>query len=217
HRCWTVTHSYTVVVLGGLGLLVSLSAGVATSVGTMARPYYTQTSNVVVQVTTWLIASALTDLGISIVLIAHLRKMRTGFKRTEKTLSKIVRLTFETAGLTSAIALVDLLLYLTMSKVNSIHLALQLIVGKTYNHSVMVTLLARSNIRKDFDSNSVGRIGNSDGSKSNTGAGPTGITVTRTQIRVTDNNGMLEYPMKSLERDEYESEGDRSSTKMPAV
>ncbi|KAJ7472780.1 hypothetical protein FB451DRAFT_1250681 [Mycena latifolia] len=210
-RCWTVTKSPWVVGAGGLGIAISLGAGIATSAGLVKVPYYTSTSQVIVQATTWLIATAVTDVGISIILVMHLRKMKTGFKK-EKTLSRIVRVTFETAALTSVIAIVDLLLYITMGKHNTIHLAFQLIVGKTYNHSVMVTLLSRTKIRSDFDSNSAGRIGNTDSNGTKPAAG---ITVTRTQIRITDH---LEYPMKSIvpsERGEEEDlDTDTNSTKI---
>ncbi|KAJ7467018.1 hypothetical protein FB451DRAFT_403429 [Mycena latifolia] len=200
HRCWIVTRSRVVFVAGGLGIAISLGAGIASSVGLAKAPYYTQTSLVIVEVTTWLIATAITDIGISIILIMHLRKVKTGFKKY--TLSRIVRITFETAALTSIIAIIDLLLYITMGKNNAVHLAFQLVVGKTYNHSIMVTLLARTRIRSDFDSNSAGRMANTDSANRNNNPG---ITVTRTQIRITDH---LEYPMKSIAASERGEEED---------
>ncbi|KAJ6545044.1 hypothetical protein DFH09DRAFT_1172533 [Mycena vulgaris] len=210
HRCWTVTRSLALVATGGLGIVVSFGAGIASTAGLIKVPYYTETSQIIVQVTTWLIATAITDVGISIILVMHLKKMKTGFKQ-EKMLSRIVRVTFETAALTSVIAIIDLLLYITMGKNNTIHLAFQLVVGKTYNHSVMVTLLARTKIRSEFDSNSAGRLGNTDsGTKPNPG-----ITVTRTQIRVADH---LEYPMKNIATsargDEDDLETDTNSAKI---
>ncbi|KAJ7649837.1 hypothetical protein FB45DRAFT_1049998 [Roridomyces roridus] len=123
-RCYTVTRSIWVAIAGGLGILLSLAAGIAVTTSLSQRPYYTETSVAVVQATIWLIATAVTDVGISIILATHLRKMNTGFKQ-------IVRLTFETAALTSLVAFIDLLLYITMGKQNTIHLALQMIVGNT--------------------------------------------------------------------------------------
>lgn len=207
-RCWVVTKSWWVLVAGSLGIALSLASGIAVTAGLIHEPYYTSTSQVLVEVTVWLIASAVTDLGISIILIIHLRKMKTGFKNTEKTLSRIVRITFETAALTSVIATVDLLLYIAMGKQNTIHLAFQLIVGKTYNHSVMVTLLSRTKTRSEFDSNSGGRQGHTD-SLATKPAG--GITVTRTQIRVADH---VEYPMKSIAREEEDLDVDTNSAKI---
>lgn len=78
--------------------------------------------------------------------------------------SKMIRLAFETASLTSLIAILNLILYAGFGKKNSIHLfctslalphekllthhspspSVQFTVGKMYTHSVMVTLLARS-------------------------------------------------------------------------
>ncbi|KAJ7080332.1 hypothetical protein B0H15DRAFT_953532 [Mycena belliarum] len=223
-RCWVVTKSWWVLVAGSLGIALSLASGIAVTAGLIHEPYYTSTSQVLVEVTVWLIASAVTDLGISIILkdedwvqkygksILHVYKsacrINTHSKLQEKTLSRIVRITFETAALTSVIATVDLLLYIAMGKQNTIHLAFQLIVGKTYNHSVMVTLLSRTKTRSEFDSNSGGRQGHTD-SLATKPAG--GITVTRTQIRVADH---VEYPMKSIAREEEDLDVDTNSAKI---
>ncbi|KAJ7649813.1 hypothetical protein FB45DRAFT_886067 [Roridomyces roridus] len=161
-RCWTVTKSIWLAVAGVVGILLSLGAGIATSAGLVSRPYYTETSQVFVQVNIWLIASAVTDVGISVIL----------------------------NPLTSLIATVDLILYITMSKENTVHLAVQMVVGKMYNHSVMVTLLARTG-------------------KPNPAGG---VTVTRTQIRVTDHVDII--PMRSMGGEEEETDVDTSSSKM---
>ncbi|KAJ7626946.1 hypothetical protein FB45DRAFT_1029321 [Roridomyces roridus] len=199
--------------------------------GLAERPYYTETSRVIVPVNIWLISSAVTDLGISVILVTHLNKMKTGFKHTasttshhyishsypvrsifqEKTLSRIVRVSFETAALTSFLAIVDLLVYITTGKENTAHLAFQMVVGKTYNHSVMVPLLARTRIRNEFDSNSAGRLGNSDSGGTRPTGPAVGVTVTRTQIRVTDR---VEIPMKALGAEEEEMEMETSSAKI---
>ncbi|KAJ6554096.1 hypothetical protein B0H10DRAFT_1231688 [Mycena sp. CBHHK59/15] len=203
HRCWAVTRRVSVLACGILGILVCFGAGLASSIGLTAKPYYTETAVVVIQVTTWLIATAVTDLGISIILIQHLRKVKTGFKNVPQTLSRVVRLTFETAALTSVIALIDLVVYVTTGKKTAAHLVFQFLIGKMYNHSVMVTLLARKKIRNEYDSNSAGRQGTDSGTpKLNTA----GITVTRTQIRVTEH---VEYPMKSLTPMEGNEEEDQ--------
>ncbi|KAJ7626918.1 hypothetical protein FB45DRAFT_56232 [Roridomyces roridus] len=65
------------------GSRLSFGAGLfpsSTTAGVAERPYYTETGRVIIPVNVWLIA-AVTDLGISILLIAHLNKMKTGFKR----------------------------------------------------------------------------------------------------------------------------------------
>ncbi|KAJ7136829.1 hypothetical protein C8R44DRAFT_948514 [Mycena epipterygia] len=228
HRCWQLTRLPTVLIVGGLGMGVSFGSGIAASVGLAARPYYTETPTIVIPVTAWLIALDICT------------KRKRGSKNLdvliyrelqEKTLSKIVRITFETAGifphsslrprlilvssaLTSLIALADLIVYLISAKQNSAHLAFQLVIGKTYNHSIMVTLLSRTRIRSDFDSS--GGRGATD-SGGNKGMPNPGITVTRTQIRVTDHVG---YPMKSLtptEAEVEESEINGSSDKIPQI
>ncbi|CAK5274523.1 unnamed protein product [Mycena citricolor] len=132
----------------------------------------------------------------------------------EKTLSRVVRVTFETALITSLVALVDLLLYVIMGKRNSIHLAFQLVVGKTYNHSIMVTLLSQTRIRSELDSNSLGRMADSGSGQTKPHKINTGITVTRTQIRVADHLDYSMHSIKSMSPSERgEEERDANSVK----
>ncbi|KAJ6609779.1 hypothetical protein B0H10DRAFT_2225577 [Mycena sp. CBHHK59/15] len=155
HRCWTVTRRPSVVVAGIFGIMVCFGGGLACSIGLIPKPYYTETAVVVVQSTTWLIA---------------------------------------TAALTSVLALINFIVFVTSGKKTAAHLIFQFMMGKMYNHSVMVTLLARKKFRDEYDSNSAGHQGNADSSfpKFNTAVG---ITVTQTQIRTTDH---VEYPMRVL-------------------
>ncbi|KAJ7485957.1 hypothetical protein FB451DRAFT_1392667 [Mycena latifolia] len=231
HRCWQVTRSVIVLLAGIAGILVSLGAGIAGSRRSGRQPILhvrSQTSLIVVPITTWLIATAVTDIGISTILTpaqledgvqnngtSHLVSIELhAHEPTRPTFRRrIVRITFETAALTSVIALVDLVVYLTTGKKHGVHLAFQFVIGKTYNHSVMVTLLARTRIRNEFDSNSAGRIGTdsvraaspvhfstrlTQSASQAKGTTPVGITVTRTQIRATDHIGYPMNPMKSI-------------------
>lgn len=152
-RCFVVTRSYVSLVICGLGAAVSFVSGVAGSVGLIAAKYYTRTWMVLPQATTWLIATAAKDVAISAVLIVKLRKTRTTFRSTERIVSKVVRLAFETASLTAIVATINTILFAGYGKENSGHLFFQLYVGKMYTHSVMVTLLARSKLRRDSGKN----------------------------------------------------------------
>lgn len=206
HRCFLVTKSYIFLVLCGIGAAVAFSAGVAASVGLIEAAYYTRTDMILAPGITWLIATALTDMAISAVLIVKLRNTRTSFRSTERMVSKMIRLAFETASLTSLIAILNLILYAGFGKKNSIHLFFQFTVGKMYTHSVMVTLLARSKIRgKDSENNNIHVVSESLRSRFHSNHSPDrsrkstiadGVNVTTTRLCVTDPTP-LEKPPKA--------------------
>ncbi|TFK97438.1 hypothetical protein BDV98DRAFT_574472 [Pterulicium gracile] len=195
HRCFVVSRSFVLVAFSGTAAAVAFGAGIAVSVGAAEVKYYTRVDLVLVQVTIWLVATATTDLLISAALIVKLRNARTSFRSKERMLSRMIRVTFETATLTSLIAIVDLIFYAGFGKGNSVHLFFQFIIGKMYSHSVMVTLLSRKRIRQagsdgiNVVSNSGehpthGVNGQSD-HKSGHGA-VSGVNVTTTCVTVTD-------------------------------
>ncbi|KAJ6615090.1 hypothetical protein B0H10DRAFT_2220722 [Mycena sp. CBHHK59/15] len=214
HRCWAMTRRLSVLACGILGMLVCFGTGLASSIKLTDKPYYTETAAVDLSYGSWDfyyfdntpsqaqngIQKVRPHLLISTKTNENVFQHREGksphtpatssfLKSVPQTLSRIVRLTFETAALTSVIALLDLVVYITTGTKTS---AFQFLMGKMYNHSVMVTLLARKKIRNEFDSNSTGCQGTDSGTPK---VNPAGITVTRTQIRVTEH---VEYPMKSL-------------------
>ncbi|KAJ6626474.1 hypothetical protein B0H10DRAFT_2185722 [Mycena sp. CBHHK59/15] len=196
HRCWTVTRRPSVVVAGIFGIMVNIRLLMrldplpdlpTLSYGSFDIYYFGAPGS---------LGSTTVVEGLILSQIMHLLKFKTGFKNTSSrtTLSRIVRLTFETAALTSVLALINFIVFVTSGKKTAAHLIFQFMMGKMYNHSVMVTLLARKKFRDEYDSNSAGHQGNADSSfpKFNTAVG---ITVTQTQIRTTDH---VEYPMRVL-------------------
>ncbi|KAJ7649840.1 hypothetical protein FB45DRAFT_1075565 [Roridomyces roridus] len=238
-RCYTVTRSIWVASAGGLGILLSLGAGIAASVGLSQRPYYTETSidyhashnladsyccngcwdfnhlgYALAKNEDWIQTEKVRVFYYLIIPHSYAPPHRPCPESSDSRLKLPMRpYPFFRLTLTSLVAIIDLLLYITMGKQNTIHLALQMIVGKTYNHSVMVTLLARTRIRGEFDSNSAGRMNSdSNGTKPNQN---NGVTVTRTQIRITDH---VEIPMKSMvhseRREEEDADADAGSAKI---
>ncbi|TFL07875.1 hypothetical protein BDV98DRAFT_588323 [Pterulicium gracile] len=131
HRCFSITRSRALVVLCGVGILLSFSAGVATSVGLFRTQYFTRSNTPLPAVIVWLTATALTDVTISAVLM----------------LSRLIKLAFETAGLTTLVAICHLFtLLFAMYNRAVAHVFFHFIIAKMYSHSVMVTLLDRRKI-----------------------------------------------------------------------
>ncbi|KXN86822.1 hypothetical protein AN958_09558 [Leucoagaricus sp. SymC.cos] len=63
---------------------------------------------------TWLLASAIADVIITISLVYSLAKRRTGFVQTDDTINKIIRTTVQTGLITAIFAVLDVICFLTL-------------------------------------------------------------------------------------------------------
>ncbi|KIY63117.1 hypothetical protein CYLTODRAFT_494154 [Cylindrobasidium torrendii FP15055 ss-10] len=94
----------------------------------------------------WLIPPTLADLIITVTLSLHLRKSRSGIKRTETIINSIIRTTIQNGMLTTVIALIDLSCFYAMPK-SGLHVGFNFPLGKAYTNSVLSSLNARSRLR----------------------------------------------------------------------
>lgn len=63
----------------------------------------------------WLVLAPVTDLVISLALVTFLRQSRTGFATTDDLLTKLTRLTIQTGLITAVWALIDLILFVSLT------------------------------------------------------------------------------------------------------
>ncbi|THH28270.1 hypothetical protein EUX98_g5918 [Antrodiella citrinella] len=90
----------------------------------------------------WLACSAVADTAITIALVWHLRRHRTGFSGTDDAVNRIIRLTVQTGLVTALCAIVDLVLFLASS--SGFHLIFNLPLSKLYTNSLMSSLNSRA-------------------------------------------------------------------------
>ncbi|KII90430.1 hypothetical protein PLICRDRAFT_38969 [Plicaturopsis crispa FD-325 SS-3] len=91
---------------------------------------------------TWLVLTSVVDILITTILSWHLRRHRTGFKRTNDILSKIVRLTVSNGAMTTAFAVTELALFLG-EPTTGLHIGFSFVLPKLYCNSVLSSLNAR--------------------------------------------------------------------------
>ncbi|KIY73427.1 hypothetical protein CYLTODRAFT_485576 [Cylindrobasidium torrendii FP15055 ss-10] len=94
----------------------------------------------------WLVPPTIADALITVTLSLHLRKSRSGIKRTETIINSIIRTTVQNGMLTTVIAVVDLACFLAMPA-SGIHVGFNFPLGKAYTNSVLSSLNARSRLR----------------------------------------------------------------------
>ncbi|KAJ7763484.1 hypothetical protein B0H16DRAFT_1527956 [Mycena metata] len=109
------------------------------------------------EITVWLAASAICDvlITISLVQIFIERKKGTDLPRTVRNLNQLIRFSVETGSVTSVMAMIELILWLTSGKKWNIHFIFFLTLGKTYSNMLIATLNSRARVFKDSGQSSV--------------------------------------------------------------
>ncbi|CAE6473087.1 unnamed protein product [Rhizoctonia solani] len=150
-RCYSATKNKIVLVVIGATIATSLGFGIASSVEFQRIVNLSAVPSIPVPIVGWLTLTAVLDVLISAVLIYTLLRVRTPFRKTEAVITKIIRVTMETSSLTASIAVINLVLYKALPG-EAYHLLPQLIMGKMYAMSVMVTLSSRKDLQEIMSS-----------------------------------------------------------------
>ncbi|CAE7173949.1 unnamed protein product [Rhizoctonia solani] len=150
-RCFSATKNKIVLVIIGTMIAVSLGFGIASSVEFQRIVKLSAVPSIPIPIVGWLTLTAVLDVLISAVLIWTLLRVRTPFRKTEAVITKIIRVTMETSSITASIAVINLVLYLALPG-EAYHLLPQLIMGKMYAISVMVTLSSRKDLQEIMSS-----------------------------------------------------------------
>ncbi|CAE6415308.1 unnamed protein product [Rhizoctonia solani] len=150
-RAYSATKSKIVLVVVGTIIAVSLGFGIASSVEFQRIVRLSLVPSIPVPIIGWLTLTAVLDVLISAILIYTLLRVRTPFRKTEAVITKIIRVTMETSSVTASIAVINLVLYLALPG-QAYHLLPQLIMGKMYAISVMVTLSSRKDLQEIMSS-----------------------------------------------------------------
>ncbi|OBZ68710.1 hypothetical protein A0H81_11139 [Grifola frondosa] len=117
-------------------------------------PEFVHFRNFEVIVIIWLACSAVADSVITIALVWHLRRHKTGFSVTDDVVNRIIRLTVHTGLVTALCATIDLVLFLAMPA--GLHLIFNLPLSKLYTNSLMSTLNSRAILKYGASDNTSG-------------------------------------------------------------
>ncbi|KAI1794885.1 hypothetical protein LXA43DRAFT_91467 [Ganoderma leucocontextum] len=144
-RVKVLTNSLPAVFFIATCAIVQFCGGLGTSIAVGMIPEFFHFQKFEVIVIIWLAFSAVADCTITIALVWHLRKHKTGFAATDDIVNRIIRLTVQTGLITALCALVDLILFLVTP--TGLHLLFNLPLSKLYTNSLMSSLNSRSGWR----------------------------------------------------------------------
>ncbi|KAJ7288216.1 hypothetical protein C8J57DRAFT_1279429 [Mycena rebaudengoi] len=121
--------------------LMGLVGGLATAVEAILTPNFVQFQKAKHFVILWLVSECIGDFLITAILVWHLRARKTGFKRTDVVVDRIIRLTVHTGAFTSLCAILDLIFYL--ADPSGLHLMFNFPLCKLYTNSLISSLNSR--------------------------------------------------------------------------
>ncbi|KAK0465949.1 uncharacterized protein EV420DRAFT_803541 [Desarmillaria tabescens] len=145
-KIWVLTKNYFFIFIICACSLASSAGGFATSIiafmvwNTMNWPELRVKLDTPALI--WLIPAAVADLIIAIVITVYLHRAKGPFKRTNRVLNRVIRLTMQNGLLTATIAVVDLVLILAI-KDTPYYLFVAFILPKLYTNSAMSSLNSR--------------------------------------------------------------------------
>ncbi|KAJ7638495.1 hypothetical protein FB45DRAFT_903044 [Roridomyces roridus] len=96
------------------------------------------------------VLGAVSDFLIAMILVYYLRQSKTGFKRSDNMISKLIAFSVSTGLLTSICAILSLVSIVVWGN-TLIYVAFYFCLGRLYFNSVLATLNARKDIRADAD------------------------------------------------------------------
>ncbi|KAJ7485634.1 hypothetical protein FB451DRAFT_1432137 [Mycena latifolia] len=101
---------------------------------------------IVPYVVLWLACQSLSDFLITVSLITVLARWRTGFRRTDTIINRLIRGAVETGTFASAFALADLFSFVFYRKTN-LYVMFAFPIGRIYTNTLLHTLNARAGLR----------------------------------------------------------------------
>ncbi|KAK7034607.1 hypothetical protein VNI00_012239 [Paramarasmius palmivorus] len=123
--------------------LVSLGGGLWTAATVKIVKVFARKPELHTPALTWLVTSAIVDVMITSSLYWSLTRRKTGFKSTDDSINRIIRLTVQTGLVTAVFALLDVICFLTVPR-TTINFIWDFALSKLYTNALLSTLNARA-------------------------------------------------------------------------
>ncbi|KAJ7574149.1 hypothetical protein C8J56DRAFT_474746 [Mycena floridula] len=123
--------------------VVACGGGLATSVSVTLKPDFRQFNEFAAAPSTWLIASAVCDVAIAVLLFYALSKKKSGFADMDDYITRIMLITVQTGTLTAVAALADAIVFISV-KDSTIFFSWDLSLSKLYTNTLLSSLNARN-------------------------------------------------------------------------
>jgi len=102
----------------------------------------------------WISIAVFVDVAITLSLFYFLRRSKTGFKKTDNIIERLIRTAIETSSVGAIFCIIDVIVFTTRIDTN-LHFFFALPQGRIYTNTLMMTLNSRANLREEMNSTNV--------------------------------------------------------------
>ncbi|KAI0358346.1 hypothetical protein OH77DRAFT_1263959 [Trametes cingulata] len=150
-RIWILSRSKLLPAVIICFSFAQMSVGVAGGVMLhVIDPTAAEASAVTPVISSWLAGAAFVDLIIALSMTYHLTRSKSGIKKTDDLVNRLVRLVVETGTLTATVAIVDLVCFTAIPN-TLLHECPALVLAKLYSNTILVSLNNRAFLRHGGD------------------------------------------------------------------
>ncbi|KAF8901315.1 hypothetical protein CPB84DRAFT_1777556 [Gymnopilus junonius] len=126
------------------------SVGLACSISAFKVPDLALYHILVPYVDAWQVLAVATDASISILLWYHLSQSRTGQKRSDCVIQRVIRTSVETAAFGAFFCIMDLITFTVLLRTN-FHVIFAFPMGRIYTNALLMNLNSRPSLRAEFE------------------------------------------------------------------
>jgi len=125
--------------------------------------------------TSWISIAVFVDVSITLSLFYFLRRSKTGFKRTDNIIERLIRTAIETCAIGAIFCVLDVIVFTTRIDTN-LHFFFALPQGRIYTNTLMMTLNSRAHLREEMNSTNVHSF--------NVSGSGSGVTKRKTEVSI---------------------------------
>ncbi|KAK1231982.1 hypothetical protein PQX77_004905 [Marasmius sp. AFHP31] len=145
-RYWLLSRNKFITPFLILSSMIAFAGAIVTAVVIVKFPEYENRAKADIPVTTWLVASAVSDILIAAILIYTLQRLRTALRKTENLVKRLTILAIQTGSPGSLVATIGLIVYLNDNE-NNISVGIAFSLGRIYALTMLHNLNSRAQIR----------------------------------------------------------------------
>jgi len=154
YRIKGLSHSWILFIALATLSLAQGACGFAGGVLATINPDPAHLESLVPVATSWISIAVLADVCITLSLFYFLRRSKTGFKKTDNIIERLIRTAIETSSIGAIFCIIDVIVFTTRINTN-LHFFFALPQGRIYTNTLMMTLNSRANLREEMNSTNV--------------------------------------------------------------
>ncbi|KAK6997129.1 hypothetical protein R3P38DRAFT_2563886 [Favolaschia claudopus] len=137
-------------VFGLMVFLTMANGGIAFATSVLAFGLtFDQGSRLTPVADSWLAITVVNDLAVTVLLIYYLHKSRTGFKKTDNVITRLIRSALESAAFATFFSIMVLIMFTVFPR-TGFHLMFSQPMGRIYMSTLLSTLNGRESLRQDL-------------------------------------------------------------------